>query len=112
MGKFHDYFDSLDDSVQLPDGFKEEIVSAYDEDFAGANAKVDQISGELGNKDAEIANWQTKYNNDLNAAKAVNFDLMRQVPSNGNKSSIGELEDDPSGSSDITINDLFRSKSK
>ena len=109
MGKFHDTLDEFGNTVELPDDFRSAIAAAYDEDFQGANAKVDQLTGDLTQKDSTINDLKTGYESEISSLKSANYDLLRAVPRDANVESRGDNNDtDNHGSdADILIDDLF-----
>lgn len=80
MGKFDDLIGSLtpgeDGQIQYPDNFTEVLTSAYQEDLSAPTAKIEQLSGEISQRDQALAERDAA----LTSAKAMNYDLLMQKP--------------------------------
>lgn len=105
MGKFHDSLSGFD----LPDEVQGVLTSAYDDDFAGASAKTDELNQTILQKDTALTEAQTKYDTDTKALKSANWDLLRSGPTAGSGNSSVDDNADELDNADVTIADLFSS---
>lgn len=106
MGKFHEVFDTFGNALELPDNFRSALQSAYDQDFSGANAKVEELESAISEKDSATESMRTDYEGQLSAAKAANYDLLRSL---SNEPVIPVSDKNPriDNDSPITVDDLF-----
>ena len=119
MGNFHDALDRFGTALELPDEFKSALTSAYDEDISGADAKVSGLESSITEKDSTIEKMQQEFDSRLKAAKAANWDLLRNGNPGGGSSEPAENinnnnnvdEDEDDFNPHITIKDLFRKRS-
>ena len=110
MGRFHDTMDNFGNAIELPDGFKDAIFGAYDEDFSSSGAKVSDLENQLIEKDTAITQLNTDYGAQISSLKSANYDLLRAVPKDANSSSADNNDRTNEPDHDITIADLFVKK--
>lgn len=89
MGLFHDVIGGVNPDDGFPDDFIDKLSSAYDEDFSGSTAKVQQLTDTLAEKENAISDMS----NQLNTSKAANYDLLMATSgSTGSDTTVDEPE--------------------
>lgn len=99
MGKFDDIIGSWEPDTELPDDWRDQLRGAYTEDFEGAIAKNNELSTQLDNVSSSSAA-------EISKLKSTNYDLLMQIPSNGNSTDTTNIIDNDDDT-DITVEDLF-----
>ena len=110
MSRFHETMDNFGNAIELPEGFKDAISSAYDEDFSISHAKVSDLESQLNEKDNNINQLNTDYSAQISSLKSANYDLLRAVPKDAQVVNANDNDRSNQQDHDITIADLFVKK--